>query len=109
MASGYDEAVIELLAGQRFDRHSSWETRVVLRCVRSGASPLIGAGLADRFDHEARVEPKGDKCRRKFVEQFGIAGRIVVVEIIHRIDDSNADKLTPQTINRSPREISIYR
>src|SRR5262245_27835804 len=100
MSSGHDKAVEELLSRKRLNSHSCGKSRVVLAGVRSGAGQLIRASLADAADHEVEVKLRRNKCSSELVKHLRIAGWIVVVKIIDRIDDSKTEKLTPQAIDR---------
>ncbi len=73
------------------------------------AGKLIRLAQRDGADQEAIIETVAGELASHFVEQFGVAGLVFIVEIVHRLDESDAEEVPPQTIDGGASEEGIVR
>ena len=72
------------------------------------AGALIGLAGGDGANEKLQVEMVLDQTLgAKFVEQFGMAGRIVFAEVVHRVDDAQAEEVAPHAVGGGPGEEGV--
>ena len=71
--------------------------------------PLICLGRDDHAHQGAEVVAAGDELVGQVIERFGMAGRVVVAEVIDRIDEAAAEQLGPDAVDKVPREEAVLR
>ena len=104
------DAVVEGLGGQQPGRRR--EARILELApadrILVGGVPA-GVGIAGHNDlHDvADVVPAGDQLVGEMIEQFGMAGRIVVAKVVHRLHEPAADERGPETVDEVAGEKAV--
>jgi hypothetical protein len=93
VAGRLSETVQKLLAGKTLDRPTREQFGLGLTGVGLPACPLVCPAQADRALQEIGVEARGPQGVGQLIEQFGMAGRIRIAEVVNGIDKPASHEL----------------
>ena len=98
VTGGGNQTVKELFRCQPLERHAGKQPDGLLSRMAKSTGALVSLTVGDGPDEKLRVEIVLYQFSGQFGQQFGMAGRIVVVEVIDRIDDPYPKEMLPQAI-----------
>ena len=109
MGGGGDEQGVEELLGRHgLHQHVAEEGVVFFVVLGSAAGEVIGFGGGDPADQGLDVVAGVAEVGGQAVEEFRVAGRVMVAEVVDRVDEAAAQEVAPGRVDEGAGELEVF-
>ena len=101
------QTIKELLGTQAANVHAAKEARILFDGRTDRAGPLVCLAGNNGTDQILQIVAMIRELAGQLVQQFGVAGQVVVTLLVHWIDQADAEEVGPNPIDPSASEIGV--